>query len=757
MPLPTPILDDRSYQQLRDELVRRIPVYNREWTDHNPSDPGITLLELFAFLGENVLYRFNQIPETTKLAFLRLLQIPLRPAVPAGAMLALSYASAPDGSSPPLRVDIGTEAMAGDVPFETIDEVTVAPWRMIALARTAVAAPDQKREPEAFDFSQAATDALGIDLKDAAFYRTDPVPDDPTKPGVGPVDFGGTVDHVVWLAMVGTPDDATELELLQGFSDAQRSISVGFVPDEEVRQEEIELIDPCPGDMGAIGRSNPCAPAVQDDQGPVPELVWEISTGKLEKQSGKPIYRRLEVSGDTTRGLTQQGVVRLQMPKDATQIGDFPLTDLDLTGTGDLPPSVDGLDPKKEKVRFWIRAYHRDESHRFGRVLWMGANATEVKQQRRAVAEFLGTGNGQAGQVCQLKNRPVLDGTLVVEVEDATGSRWVRWHEVDGFEASSEDDRAYTVDLESGQVRFGNGVKGFAPQIAQRIRAAEYRYGGGDRGNVGAKAINAIPALAALKAQNPLPARGGAPAEKIPEALERLPGELRRHDRAVTPSDFRELALATPGADLGRSEVIPLFDPHTRNTQAAGVVTVVVLPRVDKKHPSAPSPDRTTLREVCAFLDQRRLVTTELFVIPPTYVKIGVSVAVHVKPGYGPDAVRSWVELVIRQYLAPLPPYGPDGNGWPLGRRVFAPEIEAAVLQVEGVEFVDVGQIEVGRLSEDGTTFVEGAVDLAPHQLPELAHVSVVASGPRLPVGKDFSPPPPIGTVVPVPTIAEEC
>ncbi len=756
MPLPTPILDDRSYQQLRDELVRRIPVYNPEWTDHNPSDPGITLLELFAFLAENVLYRFNQIPETTKLAFLRLLQIPLRPAVPAAAMLSVSYATAPDGSTDPVRVDVGTEARAGDLPFETLDEVTVAPWRIVALARTAVAPPDPKEEPEAFDFSQAAADALRIGLKDAAFYRTERVPDDPTKPGAGPVDFGATVDGIVWLALVGTADDATELELLKRFTDAQRSISVGFVPDEEVRQEDVPLIDPCPGEMGAIGRFDPCTPAVQDDEGPVPEVVWEISTGKLD-ESGKPVYRRLDVTADTTRGLTQQGVVRLRMPKDAMSIGDFPLADPDLVGTGDRPPPVDGLDPSTEKVRFWIRAYHRDATHAFSRVLWMGANATTVKQQRRAVAEFLGTGNGQAGQVYRLKNQPVLEDTLVVEVEDQTGSRWVRWREVDGFEASSEDDRAYTVDLDSGELRFGNGVKGLAPQIGQRIRAAEYRYGGGPEGSVGAKAITTIPALAALKAQNPLPARGGAPAETIAAALERLPGELRRHDRTVTPSDFRELALATPGADLGRSEVIPLFDPRTRNTQAAGVVTVVVLPRVDRKHPGSPSPDRTTLREVCAFLDKRRLVTTELFVIPPTYVKIGVSAAVHVKPGYGPDAVRSWVELVIRQYLAPLPPYGPDGNGWPLGRRVFAPEIEAAVLQVEGVEYVDVGQIEVGRLSEDGTTFVEGPVDLAPHQLPEVTKVSVVASGPRLLVGKDFAPPPTPGTVVPVPTIVEEC
>src|SRR5687768_18593715 len=125
MPLPTPILDDRSWQQLRDELVRRIPVYTPEWTDHNPTDPGITLLELFAFLGENLLFRFNQVPEATRLEFLRLLQVPLRPAQPARAMLELTAAA-------PVLVPIGTEAKAGSVSFETEDDAKVLPVTAVA-------------------------------------------------------------------------------------------------------------------------------------------------------------------------------------------------------------------------------------------------------------------------------------------------------------------------------------------------------------------------------------------------------------------------------------------------------------------------------------------------------------------------------------------------------------------------------------------------------------------------------------------------
>src|SRR3954452_10058536 len=75
MALAPPRLDDRGQADLRAELVRRIPVHAPEWTDHNATDPGIALIELFAFLGDNILYRLNRAPAATKLAFLQLLNI----------------------------------------------------------------------------------------------------------------------------------------------------------------------------------------------------------------------------------------------------------------------------------------------------------------------------------------------------------------------------------------------------------------------------------------------------------------------------------------------------------------------------------------------------------------------------------------------------------------------------------------------------------------------------------------------------------
>jgi len=76
MPLQLPNLDDRRYADLAAEARRLIPVHDPDWTDHNPSDPGITLLELFAYLTETLLYRLDRVTVENKRKFLKLLNGP---------------------------------------------------------------------------------------------------------------------------------------------------------------------------------------------------------------------------------------------------------------------------------------------------------------------------------------------------------------------------------------------------------------------------------------------------------------------------------------------------------------------------------------------------------------------------------------------------------------------------------------------------------------------------------------------------------
>lgn len=739
MALGKSILDDRSYEQLRDELVRRIPVYAPEWTDHNPADPGITLLELFAYLGENLLFRFNQIPESTYLELMNLLDLPLRPAVAARALLQLSTTEPAGVLLPKEEV----EAKAGPLSFELLSEVRVLPVTALAVAKAARALPAAEEEPEVYGFFEAAVDALGglAPDQEPAAYEPERVPE---AAGEKPVDFDATVDGILWVAVLAALPgdlDARRKGLLE-HPEGPLHLSLGFVPD--LAAPPAAEVAPCPGE----GR-----------EADLPPVEWEISTGRFDA-SGEPLYRSLELAEDSTRGLSQEGVLRLVLPRRRDDGGVFALADRDRAGTGALPPPLD--DEAEGQLLFWLRAWRHDGG-RFGKVAWLGANAAEVVQTRSARTELLGIGNAQPHQEMALVHRPVIAGSLVLEVESAEG--WTAWQEVDGFHASREDDRHYTLDPEAGRVRFGNGLAGRAPQLGERVRSRAYRYGGGAAGNVAPGAISklsplgsSLPGLAKVKAKNPLPAWGGADRETTAEALERIPGELRRRDRAVTRGDFRELALATPGAGVGRAECLPLFNPHTRDRQAAGVVSVVIWPRQDPAHPNAPLPDRRLLRSVSAFLDARRLLTTELYVIPPTYRQIAVAVGLKAKSGYGAETVRRWVELVLRQYLAPLPPYGPEGRGWPLGwpdgKRVYGPELEAAALQVEGVEFLE--GLRVAGWDAGSASWVEGTVELALDEVPELAEITVISGPPAAP-GAALGPVPPAKTPVPIPVIRQEC
>jgi predicted phage baseplate assembly protein len=79
MPLPTPKLDDRTFADLMADAIKVIDRSCPEWTDRNPSDPGITLLETFAYLTDTMLYRLNRVPEKLYVSLLNLVGAQIRP------------------------------------------------------------------------------------------------------------------------------------------------------------------------------------------------------------------------------------------------------------------------------------------------------------------------------------------------------------------------------------------------------------------------------------------------------------------------------------------------------------------------------------------------------------------------------------------------------------------------------------------------------------------------------------------------------
>ncbi|GIE89674.1 putative baseplate assembly protein [Actinoplanes regularis] len=135
MSLPAPNLDDRRFQDIVDDAKRRIHRICPDWTDHNVSDPGIALVELFAWMTEMTLYRLNQVPDRLYIKFLELVGVELFSAVPARAELLFTLTGPRDT---PVRVPAGTQVSTerGDdeapVVFMTDEDLRVVPPRLTA-------------------------------------------------------------------------------------------------------------------------------------------------------------------------------------------------------------------------------------------------------------------------------------------------------------------------------------------------------------------------------------------------------------------------------------------------------------------------------------------------------------------------------------------------------------------------------------------------------------------------------------------------
>jgi predicted phage baseplate assembly protein len=132
MPIPLPDLDDRRWADLADEGRALIALYAPEWTDHNASDPGITLMELFTWIAEMDLYQINRIPDRHARKFLELVGIAENPPKEARAAISVQPKSGtldlPQGAE-----FVGLDAAGVDTSFRARHAVTAVVAKLTAV------------------------------------------------------------------------------------------------------------------------------------------------------------------------------------------------------------------------------------------------------------------------------------------------------------------------------------------------------------------------------------------------------------------------------------------------------------------------------------------------------------------------------------------------------------------------------------------------------------------------------------------------
>lgn len=703
MPIRPPALDDRSFDDLVADLVRRIPAHTPEWTTVGEGDPGRTLIDLFAWLGDTILYRANLIPERQRLAFLRLLGAGMRPAIPSHGLIQISIAD--PAAVAPVTLPLHS-AIEKPVPFETLSEATLHAVEARAFIKRI---PSAEEDAKLRDLLPDLGELYGITGAPRGYVVT------PVFTGAtagDPVDLAtATRDRCLWFALLAaTPEPAliaaVRDELGGGSSNRRRSINIGVAPAIAMP----EAFD----DIGIRAR--------------IPH-VWEVCTGRDEGDNYLPI----EVLADGTMGLTRTGVARLLLPgKDDMGAPSNDVLQQFRAGVGDRPPRID--DPLiAARLVTWIRLRPAGgvplTTLRIG---WAGINAVAIEQRRTLGRQTIGHGTGGSDLELSLGAESVEAASLIVDVEEEEGMR--SWRQVPDTAAARRDDRVYSLDTEAGTIRFGDGVRGMVPALGRQVQVARMRTGGGAAGNLAPGAIKAIvapPGAPRLKVTQPLAVAGGSDAESLAEAERRVPQLVRNGGRAVTAADYTEQALRTPGVAVGRAEVLERFKPQQRRDEVPGVVTVMVVPQRAGFAAPAPRPDRPMLESVHAWLDERRPLATELYVVGTDYVPIGVAAAVEIADAKQREAVLEAVSETIRVHLWALAPGGPDGQGWPLGLAVDDRLIEAAIGRVPGVRTVAPVRLFIRRPGERRFRPVaenaagRGHVRLRRWQLPELAMLAV--------------------------------
>ena len=752
MSVPAPQLDTRTYQDIVDEALARIPVHNPEWTNFNQSDPGVTLLELFAFMTESLLFRANQIPERNRRKFLDLLGVPLAPASSARGIVVLANEKGPPDT---VTLNGGIEVRAGSVPFRTDAGLDVLPVEGRAYVKQRV----QKPAPEILAYYEslyASYTGAHPAVEDVKLYETTQL----DTQGSSGAALASTVDGSLWVALLlrkGDTDATHAREQLAG-----KTLNLGLVP----------VIDD-PNAKLAPGGSSTAPPAQLDYQLPAlpPDALLPSDPSKRVAQ-----YRSLAAAG-VADPLAGPAVVQVTLPATPDELRLWENLDPLEAGVGEFPPALDDAE-LSARVVTWLRV--KAPAGTQLALLWAGINAITVSQRSHVSGEILPNGTGEPDQSVRLARTPAIRGSVVVTVDGEA------WQETDdlltaGPEVPLADPRdppgspapptasatVFVLDPASGVVTFGDGARGKRPPAGSTLRA-DYDFGAGSAGNVGAAQITSAPGLpAGITVNNPVRTWGGAEAESVPEAEKQASRYLQHRDRLVAADDFESIVWRTPGADLGRVDVLPAFSPElapSRAGDAAGAVTVLVVPKSDAAHPDAPEPDQILLDAICDWLDPRRLVTTEVFLRGPTYVDISLSVGFEAEPGASVATVRDAVAAELRRFLAPVDPTAPPWwdesslgldqpfahveRGWPLGKPVVALELLAVASRVQGVRLIN------GLLLSAGSGSSVDSVPMTALQLPRVT--LAVAPG----------PPPPLGAVppgetppaaVPVPVVPDTC
>ena len=644
MSLPIPSLDDRRFQDFVDEAKRLIPRYCPDWTDHNVSDPGITLIELFAWMTEQFIFRLNQVPDKNMLTFLNLIGAKLEPAQPArgDVTFTLSAPPLPDRRIIiPIHTEVATVRTETEeaVVFTTDEEVEV---RMPGLRWLMVSLDGQ----EYLDHTQALNEDSPFDI-----WESSP------KAGQA-VYFGFDQDlsaHTLALSVecekhgigIDPNNPPWQWQVWRGNEFGWQTVSIvsdktaGFNQNGDLLVALPYRCQPNQLQLREAATWLRCMPLDKLPPGTEPYR----QTPRLRRVSAYtigmtvPVTHALAIASEilgTSNGqpaqkfrLINRNILKPEGPYEVVEVspdGNEWEAWLQAPDFGNSTPTDWHyvLDPISGEVEFGPAIRQRNGTEpQFGAI---PPNGSIIRMRGYRVGGGV-RGNVGAGSVRVLKST-LSYVSSVINRSPITG----------GLEAQSlEDARLRSPALLRTRYR--------------AVTADDYEFLAGQIEGVGrVRCLQTQPEASGAAAAVPIPPNTVL-LLVIPSQPPLDGDEMDRH------IDLHE-ALAV-------QERRPAVEASLKNLLALTPSTVVRL----RDH-----------------LDSRRLLTTRLEIQQPQYVWVTVQTRIKTLPKAEPERVRYAVKAALYRFIHPVFG-GPDGNGWPFGRVLTIDKVYALIQTVPGVEY----------------------------------------------------------------------
>lgn len=688
-------LDDKTFENLVDEALEELHRYNGAWTDHNLHDPGITFIELFAWLTEMQRFYMNRMTRACQLKLFGLLGFDLKEQQQASSKVVINN----------VKEDMllleGTPFEADHLVFQT----TSSQWLLDNSLQYIYVEEAHKLNSKNRENS----------YKDIYFY---PFGKKIIKNNKLYLGFEKPMLNRLTLTFIGRKGAETEMTLPVDIQWEFFSKRETWEPIQPVLDETNGLI--------STGR-----------------ISFDVTEGMAIKEikNGEPAYwiRGVVLKDYTEIPKNLDGIVLnmvdVQHKSDWIHTSVFSILKEKSTYSLDHYLQIFGESfiQGLTEDHGWedVNVIHREDLKLFfkGMILdkenmCLTLNESCVYKKIRIISGtidmfdyiFFDSSKGTAYQKFHLQLKDMTHKSLRIsigEYEDGMLS-WQDWEEVEDFDLSGPNDRHYKIDYEKNQLLFGDHVHGKVPVEGEsNIRIIGLAIGGGQKGNIRCEEIKTLACDQkmfemiyqknnALTISNPYSTMGGLDKEAISSMHKRLLEDMEQPYITNTSDDFEVLLNQVKGIELERSHVISNF---ALDQPCYGHNTIVVMP---KSEDLTIQPSVHFKETVHHYLEPYRLLTTRNHVIGPNYVEVVVEGIVHVMDHVIVEDVS--IEGVLLELLNP--------KAYPFGETISKSKIYRGIASVEGVSRIE--NLSIRTINQNAVLKGNGDIQLSAFCLPYL-------------------------------------